>query len=228
MRPTRLGALAAGACAGRVCPRQRRGSGRHDRPRRTAQSVATHSGANSDTRVFGGDGTHRQHDGGMDGVDDRRRWRSDTRGSVATCAGRWRRGDAAGNRSTRRWKGVSAVARRCGERWRHDSTYPWGRGRARAAAVARDFRPWVATRRSNTTWGGWRLRASAERDIQTGVVGFRHGSGDRSTLYGAGVRAAVSAQRGAWHARWRQRANERVWRVEGEAGRWENSWRKKV
>jgi hypothetical protein len=69
---------------------------------------------------------------------------------------------------------------------------------------------------------------ATERSIQTGVVGFRHGSGDRSTLYGAGARAVVSAQRGAWHAKWRQRADEWARCGEREAGRWENSWRKKV
>jgi hypothetical protein len=164
MRPTRLGALAAGACVPMAM-------GRHDRPRHTTPLAAAHSGTDSDTRAFGGDGTHRQRldGGGVDRVDGRRRWRSDTRDSAATCAVRRRRGEAAGNRSMRRQKGVSAVVRRRGERWRHGVAYPQGRRRARAAAVARDFRPRAATRCSNmtvrraTASGGSRARRSDRR-----------------------------------------------------------------
>jgi hypothetical protein len=114
MQPTRLGALAAGACAARTCPRRWRVSGWHDQPRRTAPSAVVHSGTDSDKRAFGGDGTHRQH--GLAGR------RHSCGNSATSCCeldddlwGRWRRGERHAMEWVQRRKGVSVVAQRRGE-----------------------------------------------------------------------------------------------------------------
>jgi hypothetical protein len=153
MQPTRLGALAAGACAARTCPRRWRVSGWHDQLRRTAPSAVVHSGTDSDKRAFGGDGTHRQH--GLAGR------RHSCGNSATSCCeldddlwGRWRRGERHAMEWVQRRKGVSVVAQRRGE----------GGGATALPVEERSSSGWRGTLRQ------WRRRA------QTRAVGMRSNS----------------------------------------------------
>jgi hypothetical protein len=139
---------------------------------------------------------------------------------------------AAAQRPAHRTEGVRAVVERSAVA--HSGAYPWGRRPARAAAVARGFEPEAATRRSNTVVRrataldrGCQAGARGERWLRTTAVGPAHDARRWSAAnrgcrrFVARAHVAVSAWRGVWHARWRQRADERARRGGREADRWD-------
>jgi hypothetical protein len=105
-----------------------------------------------------GKGPHRQRldGGGVGWVDGRRRRRSGTRGLAVTYAGRRRRGEAAGNWSTRRRKRVSAVA-------------------ASEKNLRRSGLP--GSRKATAASGPWRQAAASDRPVGTAVRWSRLGPG---------------------------------------------------
>jgi hypothetical protein len=64
---------------------------------------------------------------------------------------------------------------------------------------------------SDTRGGTWLWTAAVRlASCRTAAVGFGHGSGSAGAFMAWVRHAAVLARRGAWHARWRQRADERA------------------
>jgi hypothetical protein len=74
---------------------------------------------------------------------------------------------------------------------------------------------------SDTRGGTWLWTAAVRlASRRTAAVVFGHGSGSAGAFMAWVRHAAVLARRGAWHARWRQRADEGARCREREADRW--------
>jgi hypothetical protein len=127
------------------------------------------------------------------------------------------RAEAASNWSTWRRKGV----RRSDEREASTVTLlaeGVARSRILPTEVERNRAATVAWRaRTRTVASGFGPRRARRR---TAPVSFGHGSGSAGAFMARVRHETVSARCGAWHARWRQRANEWARCREREADRW--------
>jgi hypothetical protein len=142
-----------------------------------------------------------------------RRWRS----CQWRSAWKMERAEAVSNRSTRWRKGVrrgdereASAAILLAEGVARPRILPAEVERNRAATVA-----WRAQTRT-VAYGFGPRRARC----RTAPVSFGHGSGSAGAFKARVRHATVSARRGAWHTRWRQRANEWAQCREREADRW--------